>query len=196
MPASAFRPRLRSCWPQQGRGRTLRRLRHAFSSDYPFVVLDLARYLICDLFPLGARGGEIVEGEVVGQLMGQEGAIEMRDQDFVLVGNVEGDCDPTLCFRGGTEGEVLLMDLGWGNQQNLWARLGAIRGDTHQAGDFEVKFVHLVGIDVAVTKVEDDGVKPVLDRGAGTILNAAEATLEEKRNQEERERQQVDSELG
>ena len=157
-----------------------------------FSVHDFVR----DRFPLGAGSRQVMEREIVSQLMGQKGAIKMRDQDSVLVGDIEGHRDPVLCLGGRPKHQMLLMNVVRRNDEYLWTGLGAIWGDAHEAGNLEIQRVHRVRGDLAVAEVEDVGMEPGLEAWVGEILNATEASLKEKGQEYQGENQQEKSRPG
>jgi hypothetical protein len=134
-----------------------------------------------------------MEREIVSQLMGQKGAIKMRDQDSVLVGDIEGHRDPVLCLGGRPKHQILVMNVVRRNDEHLWTGLGAIRGDAHEAGNLEIQRVHRVRGDLAVAEVEDVGMEPGLEAWVGEILNATEASLKEEKGEQ---KQWKNSEVG
>lgn len=77
------------------------------------------------------------------------------------------------------------MDLSGRNNEYLRTGFRGVRSDAHEAGDIEIDLVNRIWGDLPVAEVEDVGVEPCPDPWSGEILNAAEASLEEKREQQQ-----------
>lgn len=124
-----------------------------------------------------------MEGEIVGQLMGQKGTIEIRDQDFVRMRDIEREGNAFLRLGQSAESKELLMDPARRNNEHLRTGFGDIRGNSHEAGDIEVDLVNRIWGDLAVTEVKDIGVESRPNPRSSEILNATEASLKEEGEQ-------------
>ena len=65
--------------------------------------------------------------------------------------------------------EKLLMDMGRGNYEHLWARYGAIWDDIHEASDLQVKLIDLFMVDLHVNEAPDINVGPGWNPGVGKM---------------------------